>query len=193
MIIERLRFIWDNSEGKILDIGCEKGDVWRIFGLKDVTGLDCDNWNPYVKKFVQGFAEDLPFKDNEFDTVILGDILEHVKNVEFVLREAYRVSKNKIIVTVPDEYHYNDIKPFYGKKEALNPNIDPGGFELYNVSKNINSHIMDDDKFQHLWHVRYFTKSSLVAEIRKISKNYNISTIRGDWAFYCVIINKEKI
>jgi len=192
LIRERLKFIWDNAEGEILDIGCERGEVWQTFGLKDVTGLDCDNWHPHVKKFVEGFAEKLPFNDNEFDTVILGDILEHVKDVEVVLKEAYRVTRDKIIVTVPDEFHYDGIKPFYGKKEALNKVIDPGGFELYNTSKNPDSHITDDDEFPHLWHVRYFTKSSLITYIRKISKKYHISTLRGNWAFYCVIINKDK-
>ena len=192
MIEDRLRFIWNNSEGKILDIGCERGELWKIFGTKDVTGIDCDAWNPEHIKFVQGFAEDLPFEDNEFDTVILGDILEHVKDTDIVVKEAFRVCKNKLIITVPDEYHYKGIKPFYGKKEALNPKIDPGGYEQYLLSKQKDSHLTDDDEFPHLWHVRYFNKSMFVQMIRKVSKNYKITSHSGGgWAFYYAIVNKE--
>jgi len=192
LIGHRLKYIWDNSEGKILDIGCERGELWKIFGSKDVTGIDCDNWNPEHIKFIQGFAEDLPFRNNEFDTVILGDILEHVKDIDIVIKEAFRVCKNKLIITVPDEYHYNGIKPFWGKKEALNPKIDPGGYQQYLLSKQKESHLIDDDEFPHLWHVRHFNKSSFVQMIRKVSKKYKIeSHSGGGWAFYYAIVNKE--
>ena len=46
-------------------------------------------------------ATNLPYKDNSFDTVILSDVIEHIKDWEKALDEAIRVSKNKVIITVP--------------------------------------------------------------------------------------------
>ena len=42
----------------------------------------------------RGIAEDLPFKDEEFDIVYLWDILEHVKDPQKTVKEASRVCKS---------------------------------------------------------------------------------------------------
>jgi 2-polyprenyl-3-methyl-5-hydroxy-6-metoxy-1,4-benzoquinol methylase len=92
---------------KILDIGCGTGvylDFLKSLGM-DAWGVD------FVKEFIEkgkkknsnlvyGKAEELPFKNNEFDTVLMFDILEHGDD-EKLLKEAKRVSKNRIIVIVP--------------------------------------------------------------------------------------------
>lgn len=43
----------------------------------------------------------LPYKENSYDTVILSDVIEHVKDWEKALNEAIRVARKKVIVTVP--------------------------------------------------------------------------------------------
>lgn len=35
--------------------------------------------------------QSLPFSNNSFDTIILGDVIEHVENPSFLLRECNRV------------------------------------------------------------------------------------------------------
>jgi len=48
----------------------------------------------------------LPFNENEFDTVILSDVLEHLPTPENIINEIYRVlAKNgKLLLNVPFLY-----------------------------------------------------------------------------------------
>ena len=48
-------------------------------------------------------AESLPFLDDTFDVVILGEILEHVHDPEAVIFEAARVSRRLVVGSTPHE------------------------------------------------------------------------------------------
>tara|TARA_Y100000310_G_scaffold116790_1_gene115482 strand:- start:7986 stop:8621 length:636 start_codon:yes stop_codon:yes gene_type:complete len=115
-VLQRLNFLLRVVEGSALDIGCfdgfyvtklaEKGH--NVIGL-DMLHLCVDyatervNGKPFNIKFVKGFAEDLPFDNNYFDTTILSHTLEHVFDDRLALREAVRVTKpqGKLIAIVP--------------------------------------------------------------------------------------------
>jgi len=62
--------------------------------------------------FIHGIAEELPFKDNEFDGVLFATSLDHVKNPDIALKEAIRVSKKYIFVwiTLRPDKKYNKWK-----------------------------------------------------------------------------------
>ena len=47
-------------------------------------------------------AEQLPFPDRSFETVLLFEVLEHVPDYEFVLGEARRVARKNVLITVPN-------------------------------------------------------------------------------------------
>lgn len=57
--------------------------------------------NPDVLCNIDG--NKLPFKDNSVDEVVASMILEHVRDLDFLFKEIYRVCKNKakIIIDVP--------------------------------------------------------------------------------------------
>lgn len=93
---------------KILDVGCGSGlyvDYLSKQGF-NVTGLDfAEEFISFAKKeragaFVLGGAQNLPFADKEFDTVLLFDVLEHVDDKK-ILMEAKRVAKKRILIIVP--------------------------------------------------------------------------------------------
>jgi ubiquinone/menaquinone biosynthesis C-methylase UbiE len=44
-------------------------------------------------RYIQGFAEDLPFEDNFFDLVIISNTLDHVKDMKKAVNEIWRVLK----------------------------------------------------------------------------------------------------
>lgn len=64
-----------------------------------------------------------PFKDNEFDEVLLNQVLEHLDNPVKVMKETVRISKNDavIIIRVP---HFSDVgaceKPTHKRFFSLN-------------------------------------------------------------------------
>jgi len=101
---------------RILDIGCASGITCRLASMKknikEIYGIDvCKKIIKKAKelnkdtniKFSISFAEELKFKDNYFDSVILGETLEHVFDEKEAVKESYRVLKpnGKIIITVP--------------------------------------------------------------------------------------------
>ena len=105
-----VRLLRPGKGERILDIGCGTGNHLLLFyrlGF-DVTGLDA---SPYMLDIARsrlgdkaslriGRAEDLPFEDNEFDLATLIFTLEFLNDPLAALREAGRVTRNKVFVGV---------------------------------------------------------------------------------------------
>lgn len=97
------------NTGKILDIGC--GDGLFLDMLKNIDSVGVDISKEGIKKCIKkglkvslcDFSKDkLPFTDNQFDYVVMLDVLEHLYSPEDLLKEAKRVSKKSIIISVPN-------------------------------------------------------------------------------------------
>jgi 2-polyprenyl-3-methyl-5-hydroxy-6-metoxy-1,4-benzoquinol methylase len=93
---------------RILDVGCGIG----VFSKElDNRGFKCVGieWDEeLVGRAAQNIeahlmcAEDLDFEDQSFDTVILFEVLEHLRNPEKALQEISRVVSKNLIVSVPN-------------------------------------------------------------------------------------------
>lgn len=104
-----------NPGEKLLDIGCENGDLlaWlRDHHQVDGRGLELNqsNVNAAVARglfVIQGDADhDLTaFPDQSFDVVVLSRTLPAVQNVEAVLKALVRIGK-RAIVTIPNAAHW---------------------------------------------------------------------------------------
>ncbi|MGB2697532.1 MAG: class I SAM-dependent methyltransferase [Candidatus Zixiibacteriota bacterium] len=98
----------------LLDIGCGTGNHLKLFqemGLK-VTGVDP---SPYMLKkakeklkdktsLVLGTGENLPFNDKTFEMSIIFTTLEFCQNPSMVLKEAERVTSQKIFLGVLNSF-----------------------------------------------------------------------------------------
>jgi ubiquinone/menaquinone biosynthesis C-methylase UbiE len=127
-IFDRATIMKSLAYGKIVDIGCNLGEM---FGDKatnvDIHSLEDkrkESGNPalVIPNFVQADANHLPFEKQEFDTAILGEILEHMDDPVQTLNEAQRIAKI-IIFSVPNEYQWSEEKkPFthYDHKNNFN-------------------------------------------------------------------------
>ena len=118
---ERIFQICSRVQGKkILDIGCSQGIISLILAKEghEVIGVDNEqpsleyaqkdllNYDPQTRekvKFIWMDANKLEFQKETFDTVILGEILEHLVKPEAILIEVQRVLKKEgvAIITVP--------------------------------------------------------------------------------------------
>ncbi|MDI6810220.1 MAG: class I SAM-dependent methyltransferase [archaeon] len=79
--------------GKILDIGCNEGGIHPYLKqIGDVYGMDIVLTN-YRDKVVKADAHHIPFKDETFDSIFAGEIIEHLENPPQFLREVERVIK----------------------------------------------------------------------------------------------------
>jgi SAM-dependent methyltransferase len=116
---------------KILEIGCGQGFNCYVFSKKydsQVYGIDlskeniniCKNRYPNIDFQIMS-AEKMKFKKNMFNEVFALDILEHVDNLEKVIKEVNRVLNmgGKFIINVPhpkSEKWLLSIRPTYFKE-----------------------------------------------------------------------------
>ncbi len=93
-----------NQSASILDIGCGGGFLANELAKDgyNITGLDLFQESLNVAaskddtknvKYVQGDAYHLPFEDESYDVVCMMDFLEHVEDVNAIIKEATRVLK----------------------------------------------------------------------------------------------------
>jgi len=104
---------------KVLEIGCGNGDSSLVMAKKgfQVTGIDLSEFgikqakeivkNNNLQDKAQFFvmdATELSFPDNSFDTIVIPEVLEHIRSSKKILEEAIRVLRNggRIIISVPD-------------------------------------------------------------------------------------------
>ena len=182
----------------ILDFGCGEGVYTYIINKitnHKITSLDYDesiisnleklNLNQNVKKIILDAEKDsFPFRDQEFDLIILSEVLEHLYDDVSLLSKLHRYLKNdgKIIITVPHYFYPINIDPFNGirrifKMGNFNPkNTFLGGMWSYD-------------------HKRLY-KSSDLSNLEK-SNNYKISYQVGltkyVFPFYYHILRSVKI
>ena len=151
------------SKGKVVNIGC--GEDPCGFG-DDAVHVDMDVYNH--KNFVQADAHHLPFKDQEFDTAILGDMLEHCSDPAQVLREAARVAK-KIVVTIFEEWRlpgeglHTEVMVERGEKDVKDLGFDSHLNYLKSLAtvKDKIVSVTDDSVTAHHFHIFQFTDENL--------------------------------
>ena len=103
--IMKLVALPENRKIKVLEVGCSNGRDFIQFLPKDrfeIWGADIDpNCGVENINFVTADAENLPFRDGEFDLVVSIGLLEHIEPVEKlcrVIHEFERVGKRQLSV-----------------------------------------------------------------------------------------------
>jgi SAM-dependent methyltransferase len=128
------RLIREYSRGRLLDCGCGRVPFYDMY--KDlVTSITCIDWNESSHvDLVVDLNGALPFDDQSFDTVLLSDVLEHVREPGQLLREISRVlaPPGTLILTVPFLYHVHEAPHDYYRytRFALEALCHEGGFVM---------------------------------------------------------------
>src|SRR4030042_5086107 len=107
---------------RILDIGCSSGyDTARLAGkAQEVYGVDTDAAT--IKKATQlhnnivfsvADAGLLPFPDHYLESILMSEVLEHVRDEHAALKEAHRVlrSGGTLVLTVPHKGLFSFLDP----------------------------------------------------------------------------------
>lgn len=97
----------------VLDIACGRGFLvkhlteldYQVSGADIVIDPQLINDHPQIP-FRETQLENLPFADNEFDTVICTHTLEHVQNIQKAVQELRRVAARRLIIVVPKQRSY---------------------------------------------------------------------------------------
>ena len=192
-IRRRIDAIVNFATGFVLDIGCSDGIASILIGRRGHKVVGIDFLPEHIQRakvelaaqlepcrsvqFAEGNAEKLYFPDDTFDTVILGQIIEHVADDKAVLAEAFRVLKpdglllcsvpvgNNDVVTHVNWYieetfttlmqeHFTDVKVINFGLEMLAVCENRGGI----VTKQVFANLPDNDYGQELM-IKAFEKA----------------------------------
>lgn len=139
----KLKSLFDaiEKEGRMLDIGC--GTCWYSINAAisgyDVTGMDLSGYavkigkkvgkslgNETYKKcdFLLGDAENPPFKEESFDSILYLNILEHLPDPEMGIKEISRVLKPGGCVILA-----TDLKKGFLTLDWIHKKIAPGKYK----------------------------------------------------------------
>jgi len=103
--MSRIEFVKSALEGRILDAGHSVGPLHNeISAEKDVAAaIDIAIKIP-DKRTVKGDATCMPFKGRAFDSLLAGELIEHLEEPGFLLKEGRRVLKRNgiLVITTPN-------------------------------------------------------------------------------------------
>ena len=184
-----------NKGSKVLDLGCGDGELLHNLAMvKKVKaeGVELNEENIYscVEKGLSVYHRDIEnglkdYPDDAFDYVILNQIIQEIKNMEFLLDETFRVGK-KIIIGFPNFAYIKARFDLFFKGRAPvtsslpyqwynSPNIHFGSlkdFKTYCVDKNIkiiNAHYLGNKSI-----VKFLPNIFAVNGIFLVEKNPDI-------------------
>lgn len=172
------------DQDKILDCGCGEGFYLKIISELSscqLYGFDCDErvlnharqeLNGSCVQLDQGDIYDLPYQDEEFDKIILSEVLEHLPDDVSALLEVRRVCKpgGILLITVPNRNYPFLWDPINKTLEAFFHTHIKNGFwaGIWNM------------------HTRLYT----VNEIAQIAKEVNLEVVSLEaLTHYCIPFN----
>ena len=127
-MVLRLKKLAKLAKGLVLDMGYnEQPNPY----LKDAIGIDMQVTKKprNYKKLVKGDVTRTKFKSKTFDTVIAGELIEHIENPSLFLKECRRIMKNNgtLLITTPNPYflplillNWLFVKKWYFKDSHIN-------------------------------------------------------------------------
>jgi 2-polyprenyl-3-methyl-5-hydroxy-6-metoxy-1,4-benzoquinol methylase len=142
LVAERYHYnLRQHAKGMLLDLGCGKVPLYCAY--RDyVTDNICVDWENTLHKneyldFECDLTGVLPFKEGEFDTIILSDVLEHIPQPEHLWKEMSRILsiEGKIIMNVPFYYWLHEHPHDYYRYThfALRRFVEGSGLRLIHI------------------------------------------------------------
>lgn len=134
-----------DASDRILEVGCGLGESsLRIQKMLNGQYFEVSEYDEtYVKILLQNnfpisikqeSVYALERKNDEFDTVLLLEVLEHLDNYELALSEIFRVAKKRVIISVPNEPVWSILNIVRGKYLASLGNT-PGHINKWNIRR----------------------------------------------------------
>jgi SAM-dependent methyltransferase len=132
------RHLPEHARGRLVDLGC--GAVPLYAAYKDrVSEVTCVDWSGSLHgaRFLDvahDLNQPLPLDSGRYDTVILSDVLEHIRRPEALLAEVSRILApgGKLLLNVPFFYwlHEQPHDYFRYSEHALRSFVEQAGLEL---------------------------------------------------------------
>lgn len=142
-----------NKEDKVLEVGCGDGNILETVDSKKVIGTDISlgmimqGMKKYKKiNFVNSDAENLPFKQNSFDKIIISEVLYYLEDAEKCIKECSRCLKKNgkvVIVSLNSFWLWNFMRFFTINKRYF---IRTSGMKFSKLVSILKSHLSIEEK-----------------------------------------------
>lgn len=182
--VDREEYILNICKGKnVLNIGCLAADKKAILHEKieniaeRVWGLDI--FDSDIVNYTKGDAQNFLF-ENKFDVIVIGEVIEHIWNIEGMFQSAYQNlnTGGVLIVTTPNAYAQIFLKnALFGK---IVPN-DPYHVLMFDVTtlKNLLNNFADELFDGELFYYEEHSASSVSYKVQKIFAKIKNGFSRG--------------
>lgn len=159
--------------GRLLDLGCGNKPYESLYTPLTTSDIGCDIIQSDRNRVdVICPVTELPFQDNEFDTVFCTQVLEHVYEHDKMMAEVNRVLKpgGTIILTVPFawELHEEPYDFFRYTKHALKELFERSGFEIEYIKPNGGKWAAAYQLRTNMLYLSFRKRKTLLNKIRKI-------------------------
>ena len=181
--------------GRALDVGSGSMVLFGDERRRDVIHMDLDLYA--IPNFIQADAQHLPIRSKCMDTVVLGEVLEHVADDITVLAEATRVARKRIVFSTPNEHLWPaEYSPFITREERRileeEPDIPTMAYDLVGIDPLCRG-IFDETKHPHLWHTRWYDQVALEASLKSTGWSYQVRTMSfNGWAFFLGVLEPPR-
>lgn len=143
------------KDKKVLDVGCWSGQIEKLAvkDAKEIVGIDPgEDAIKFARRqipkarFIVGTIDNIPFKNNSFDVVLLLEVLEHIpKDTELAgLKEINRVLKENafLLLTTPNNNFFSILSDpafflighRHYSEDKLREFLEESGFEIIDFS-----------------------------------------------------------
>lgn len=143
-LMQQIRELGKSLHGKVLDVGCGLKPYEKLIKCESYTGLEYAPEGKYAGK--ADFTYDghsFPFQDQEFDSIITSQVLEHVFNPEEFLDEIARCLKDNgpLLLTVPFVWDEHEQPQDFGRYSSfgLRYILEKHGFQIIEQRKTCNN------------------------------------------------------
>ncbi len=126
------------ARGELIDLGCGKVPLYQVYKDHIINNV-CVDWentfhkNPFIDQSCN-LNERLPFRNQQFDTILLSDVLEHIAEPGKLWLEMARILKpgGKLILNVPFYYKIHEMPHDYYRytEFALRRFAENSGFSI---------------------------------------------------------------
>jgi SAM-dependent methyltransferase len=151
------------TKGKLLDIGCGRGDMLKSFHSKgfDVVGHDISPLSEELCSPLKILNSDLlneqiPLNENSMDFIFSKSVIEHLSDPENFISESYRILKpgGKIIIMTPSWVH-NHWGPYFLDYTHVTPFTAPSLSDFLELNNFSNIHVEHFYQLPVIWKLKF--------------------------------------
>ncbi len=131
--------ISEHFNGRLIDLGCGYVPLYQAY--KDfIEDNVCVDWSSSLHQckyadFEQDLNQSLNIQENSFDTALMSDVLEHIREPQMLISEVHRILKpgGKLIMNIPFYYWVHEAPYDYFRFTR---------YSLYSMLKNADFNIV---------------------------------------------------